>query len=158
MQLRAALSRLPCSRAGIPAVTVLTVTLPCSRHTACKHIIPDSSLSIVPPACLPGTRAAHLTRVGKWYDQRSSEDAADATGVTWPSAHLTRLWKFFFKAGTGTTDRYGLAIKMGPMDQVGLTGCRVTVVCLLRGKRGARQLVGFGGCGANTAHPLPVAG
>jgi hypothetical protein len=81
-----------------------------------------------------------LTRVGKWYDERTSEHAADATGVTWPSAHLTRLWKFFFKAGTGTTDRYGLAIKMGPMDQVGVTRCGVCGCAL--GKTGGRATAG----------------
>jgi hypothetical protein len=52
-----------------------------------------------------------------WYDERCSEYAADATGVNWPSATWTKLWKFFFKANRGTTDRYGFAIKMGPADR-----------------------------------------
>ena len=32
----------------------------------------------------------------------------------------TRIWKFFFKAGVGTTDRLGIAIPIGDeLDQVG---------------------------------------
>ncbi|KAF6265009.1 hypothetical protein COO60DRAFT_1694780 [Scenedesmus sp. NREL 46B-D3] len=55
-------------------------------------------------------------RLDTWFATRADENAAD-TGVTWPSARITRLWKFFFKAGQGTTDRHGFCIKMGPMDQ-----------------------------------------
>jgi len=55
-------------------------------------------------------------RVDTFYDARSKENAAD-TGVTWPSETITQLWKFFFKANQGTTDRYGFAIKMAPPDQ-----------------------------------------
>ncbi|WIA11556.1 hypothetical protein OEZ85_011665 [Tetradesmus obliquus] len=54
-------------------------------------------------------------RLDTWFTTRADENAAD-TGVTWPSARITKMWKFFFKAGQGTTDRYGFCIKMGPMD------------------------------------------
>lgn len=55
-------------------------------------------------------------RIDTWFDARSRENAADATGVTWPSERATRLWKFFFKADQHTTDRYGFAIKLADLD------------------------------------------
>jgi hypothetical protein len=32
-----------------------------------------------------------------WFNAHVAESAADATGVTWPSEKITKMWKFFFK-------------------------------------------------------------
>lgn len=43
------------------------------------------------------------------YDERVASNVAQSD-VTWPSPFITKMWKFFFKANTGNTDRFGVAL------------------------------------------------
>lgn len=88
-----------------------TPQLPVSQGSGCVHSHPDciaapprmgfglhSCAVCEPSKLLPMLLHAPVRRLDTWFAARADENAADATGVTWPSKHITRLWKFFFKA------------------------------------------------------------
>ena len=52
--------------------------------------------------------------------------------VSQVDGRVTRLWKFFFRPGVGTTDRLGFAIPIGDkLDQVLLGSHRLATPCFL---------------------------
>eukprot|EP00877_Chromochloris_zofingiensis_P001774 jgi/Chrzof1/11598/Cz06g01180.t1 len=126
---------LPARQAALPSVAKCKLRTPVTRVLCFKG--PQMTPPVGPPRHSVGGPTGGLVdkikelgqrlkdtpgdtlqdRINTWYDRRVSEHAADATGVTWPSTRITRLWKFFFKAGQGTTDRFGFAIKLAPVDQ-----------------------------------------
>lgn len=131
---------LPARQAALPSVAKCKLRTPVTRVLCFKG--PQMTPPVGPPRHSVGGPTGGLVdkikelgqrlkdtpgdtlqdRINTWYDRRVSEHAADATGVTWPSTRITRLWKFFFKAGQGTTDRFGFAIKLAPVDQVRCRG------------------------------------
>ena len=67
-------------------------------------------------------RACHKRQVTQASYNKQGEDSLRVDGK------VTRLWKVFFKPGSGYTDRLGVAIPMGDaLDEVGSTATAIYI-------------------------------